>query len=164
MNGVRSIYRRKGYLLTALAAAVLLAASSGTAYAQQLEDVVITLEAPRSVAEGGDATITVRGKATVIPTPDKLVTAASRPNGHGRSDSGGRGRAPAGATMGEFGAAGQVNDAGIVSNPRVTLTFAENTGSADRSRTATGSITVRTNDDADAESERVMVTGDKWWW
>ena len=35
MNGVRSISRRKGYLLTALAAAVLLAASSGTAYAQQ---------------------------------------------------------------------------------------------------------------------------------
>ena len=34
MNGVRSTYMRKGYLLTALAAAVLLAASSGTAYAQ----------------------------------------------------------------------------------------------------------------------------------
>ena len=38
MNGVRSTYKRKGYLLTALAAAVLLAASSGTAFAQQLED------------------------------------------------------------------------------------------------------------------------------
>ena len=34
MDGVRSIFRRKGYLLTALAAAVLLAASSGTARAQ----------------------------------------------------------------------------------------------------------------------------------
>ena len=34
MNGVRSTYMRKGYLLTALAAAVLLAASSGTASAQ----------------------------------------------------------------------------------------------------------------------------------
>ena len=34
MNGVRSIFRRKGYLLTALSAAVLLAASSGTAWAQ----------------------------------------------------------------------------------------------------------------------------------
>ena len=31
MNGVRSISMRKGYLLTALAAAVLLAASSGRA-------------------------------------------------------------------------------------------------------------------------------------
>ena len=36
MNGVRSTYMRKGYLLTALAAAVLLAASSGTAYAQRV--------------------------------------------------------------------------------------------------------------------------------
>ena len=34
MNGARTIFRRKGYLLTALAAAVLLAASSGTAWAQ----------------------------------------------------------------------------------------------------------------------------------
>ena len=36
MNGVRSISMRKGFLLTALAAAVLLAASSGTAYAQSV--------------------------------------------------------------------------------------------------------------------------------
>ena len=36
MNGVRSISMRKGYLLTALAAAVLLAASSGTAWAQDV--------------------------------------------------------------------------------------------------------------------------------
>ena len=36
MNGRRSISMRKGYLLTALAAAVLLAASSGTAYAQSI--------------------------------------------------------------------------------------------------------------------------------
>ena len=36
MNGARSTLMRKGYLLTALAAAVLLAASSGTAYAQSV--------------------------------------------------------------------------------------------------------------------------------
>ena len=36
MNGVRSISMRKGYWLTALAAAVLLAASSGTAWAQSV--------------------------------------------------------------------------------------------------------------------------------
>ena len=36
MNGARSNFMRKGYLLTALAAAVLLAASSGTAYAQRV--------------------------------------------------------------------------------------------------------------------------------
>ena len=34
MNGARSIFMRKGYWLTALAAIVLLAASSGTALAQ----------------------------------------------------------------------------------------------------------------------------------
>ena len=157
MNGSRSISMRKGYLWTALAAAVLLAASSGTAYAQQLADIVITLEAPRSVGEGGDATITVRGKATVMPTPEEGDSAANRAVTVDLTLAGG---APQGsATMGEFNAEGQVNDAGIVSNPRVTLSFAENTGSADRSRTATGTITVRTNDDADAESERVMVSG-----
>ncbi len=36
MNGVRSTYLRRGYLLTALAAAVLLAASPGTASAQRV--------------------------------------------------------------------------------------------------------------------------------
>ena len=36
MNGARSTFMRKGYLLTALAVAVLLAASSGTAYAQRV--------------------------------------------------------------------------------------------------------------------------------
>ena len=35
MNGARTTYMRKGYLLTALAAAVLLAASSGTAWAPE---------------------------------------------------------------------------------------------------------------------------------
>ena len=34
MNGARSIFMRKGYWLTALAAIVLLAASAGTASAQ----------------------------------------------------------------------------------------------------------------------------------
>ena len=36
MNGARSTYMRRGYLFTALAAAVLLAASSGTAFAQSV--------------------------------------------------------------------------------------------------------------------------------
>ena len=49
MNGVRSISMRKGYLLTALAAAVLLAASSGTAYAQS---VGFTGSSSRTMTEG----------------------------------------------------------------------------------------------------------------
>ena len=59
MNGVRSIFKRKGYLFTALAAAVLLAASSGTAYAQ------LTITAPRTVNEGESATVTVTLKGFI---------------------------------------------------------------------------------------------------
>ena len=51
MNGARSTYMRKGYLLTALAAAVLLAASSGTALAQSVR--FTTTEG--SVTEGASA-------------------------------------------------------------------------------------------------------------
>ena len=156
MNGVRSTYMRKGYLPTALAAAVLLAASSGTAWAQQLEDVTVTLSAPERVGEGGDITVTVKGEATVNPTPGTGDTASDREVTVNLMLAAGIGTATV-STAGEFGQAGQVNDAGIVSSPRVTLVFAENTGTEDRDRTVTGSITVRSNDDADAEHEVVMV-------
>ena len=157
MNGVRSISMRKGYLLTALFAAVLLAASSGTAWAQQLGDISIVLEPPRTMGEGSDATITVRGTAMVLPTPETGDAASNRVVSVeltlATSD------AIPGSTPGEFNEAGQVDDAGIVSNPRVQLVFAENTGSTARRRTAAGTITVRANEDADAEHERVMVSG-----
>ena len=73
---------------------------------------------------------------------------------------------PSGSTtQGEFDVEGQVDDADIISNPRVVLTFSENTGSSARPRTVTGSITVRTNQDSDAENEEVNVilnmTGDR---
>ena len=67
MNGARSIFMRKGYLLTALAAIVLLAASAGTAYAQ------VTVTAP-DVVEGERATITVTGKASIQGSPDSTAT------------------------------------------------------------------------------------------
>ena len=51
MNGARSTFMRKGYLLTALAAAVLLAASSGTAWAQSVGFVGTS----GTVAENADA-------------------------------------------------------------------------------------------------------------
>ena len=159
MNGSRSTYMRKGYLLTALAAAVLLAASSGTAWAQNaLSEVAITLEAPRTVGEGGETSITVRGTAMVAPTStlqDETDVASNRVVTVDLELS--AGSDIPGSTPGEFGETGQVNDAGIVSNPLVSLVFAENTGSVARKRSATGTITVRTNDDADAESERVSV-------
>ena len=54
MNGARTIFRRKGYLLTALAAAVLLAASSGTAWAQEVTIDSVTLSgSSTTVVEGG---------------------------------------------------------------------------------------------------------------
>ena len=55
MNGARTTFMRRGYLLTALAAAVLLAASSGTASAQ-------------SVGFVGDTTVTVMEGAGVAGT------------------------------------------------------------------------------------------------
>ena len=69
---------RKGYLMTALFAAVLLAVSSGTAWAQQLDEISIVLEPPRTMGEGSDATIAVRGTATVLPTPATGDVASDR--------------------------------------------------------------------------------------
>ena len=67
MNGTRAIFRRKGYWLTALAAAVLLAASPGTALAQDDPPTVkidsVTLS-PTTVPEGGEATATVKFTVT----------------------------------------------------------------------------------------------------
>ena len=53
MNGVRTTFMRRGYLLTALSALLLLAASAGTASAQ------ITVDVPKTVNEGDNATVTV---------------------------------------------------------------------------------------------------------
>ena len=63
MNGSKSTFKRKGYWLTAFAAAVLLAASPGTASAQ----VEVTGPDDDEVAEGGVATYDVSVKG-FIPT------------------------------------------------------------------------------------------------
>ena len=79
MNGVRSTYMRKGYLLTALAAAVLLAASSGTAYAQN-DDATKSITFDRSSAslkEG--ATSTRNPAATVKVTREARLDDEGRP-------------------------------------------------------------------------------------
>ena len=70
MNGVRSTFKRKGYLLTALAAAVLLAASPGTAEAQQGTGVTITGPAQNTIHEGGTATYTVTVRGYVAAAVD----------------------------------------------------------------------------------------------
>ena len=68
MNGARSTYMRKGYLLTALAAAVLLAASSGTALAQSVGFVgqAGEVEENASAAVDTPAALTVTVRATDV--------------------------------------------------------------------------------------------------
>ena len=148
MNGVRTTFMRRGYLLTALSALLLLAASAGTAWAQV--SATVTLSGPRApVAEGSDVTITVRGTATVDNTH---TTAASRTatvelelDGDGT-----------GATF-ELDAGGQVDDATIVSNPEVELVFPASSSATGVERTAVATVTIRTNHDVDAENETVVV-------
>ena len=69
MNVARSIFMRKGYWLTAFAAAVLLAASPGTAQAQ------VEITGPDEVAEGDTATYTVAIKGFVPSTGQDDQTA-----------------------------------------------------------------------------------------
>ena len=148
MNGVRSIFRRKGYLLTALAAAVLLAASSGTAWAQV--DATVTITAPRApVAEGADVVITIRGTAMVTSAQNTaaLRTATVELELNDAADD---------ATF-ELDAGGQVDDATIVSNPEVDLVFAASSSTTGVERTATATVTIRTNHDSDAENEVVSL-------
>ena len=154
MNGTRLTFMRKGYWLTALATAVLLAASPGTAQAQTgLAGTIITLEAPSKVTEGGDIIITVKGKTTITAATAKqdvtvvidFAVSDDVPEQTAEIDE-------AGNT--------QVDDATIVSNPSATLTFAANSSASEsRERTASATVTVRTNHDADAEDEVVVVTG-----
>ena len=182
MNGVRFIFRRKGYLLTALAAAVLLAASSGTAYAQAddvdavtLDKVTITTSSER-VAEGSTLTITVRGEARV---PAKVDADGGPADGDDPTDANDTDvdrptnatertavvnlmlnevdGTPGVSTTGDLDDPGQVTDANIVTNEQVRLVFGENTGSSERDRTATATATVQINDDPDAENEALSV-------
>ena len=60
MNGARTTFMRRGYLLTALSALLLLAASAGTALAQGTVTIdSLTLSSP-TVNEGGEATATLK--------------------------------------------------------------------------------------------------------
>ena len=159
MNGVRSTFMRRGYLLTALSALLLLAASAGTASAQvsdfKADSLAVTIVTPQGgVAEGSDTTITVRAKATVLPdSPELKVTVPLE-----LMD---RNVASATKITAEKGQAGQIDDAVIISNPTVVFTFPANTTDQERERTYTQTITVRTNHDADAEDEVVGIAVDE---
>ena len=77
MNGARSIFMRKGYWLTALAAIVLLTLSAGTAAAQEINIKSVAVDAATSsgdVAEG----ITTRVTVTLTEALPSTVTAGAR--------------------------------------------------------------------------------------
>ena len=80
MNGARSTFMCKSYWLTALAAAVLLSASSGTAVAQTTPSVGFVTTSG-SVAE--DAAVCLRPPPTVLKV---TVRATGLPSGDKRDD------------------------------------------------------------------------------
>ena len=96
MNGARTIFRRKGYVLTALAAAVLLAASSGTAWAQVTGVVShgeggVLITKPSKVSEGETATISVSVMGSVAAGADAttvMVTLAGLADQVGNTNTG----------------------------------------------------------------------------
>ena len=78
MNGVRFTFMRKGYLLTALTAAVLLAASSGTAQAQVTGvashgEGGVLITKPSKVPEGETATISVSVMGSVAAAANETT-------------------------------------------------------------------------------------------
>ena len=148
MNGVRSIFRRKGYLLTALSAAVLLAASSGTALAQ------VTVTGPKTVTEGGTATLNVSVKGYVA-----RAAAVNTPGGGGTATF--TAVVPAEAALVPTTAGFEMvtsGDAGDIStnqrNNSVTFDIPENTSLTSRMAfSVTGTVSVVTTQDDDAEDE-----------
>ena len=157
MNGVRSTYKRKGYLLTALAAAVLLAASSGTALAQITgsasngqNGVLVTLT--QKVTEGETAAINVVVVATVGEDTDaqtvtvKIVGASSQVA-----------NMALGATEAD-GTAGVDDFSTHPSNGELELLFpAIAAGGTPVTYTRRGSIELDTKFDRDAENEYVTL-------
>ena len=144
MNGVRCIFRRKGYLLTALAAAVLLAASSGTALAQ----VTITGPAMNTVNEGDTATYTVDVKGFIAPSAGvESLVVTLEPPAPDAADSGTAGEVPGdvnqnlGATYTVAVPAGQTGD------DAVPVAF-----------NRSGSIRLQTSHDLDAEDEKFTLS------
>ena len=148
MNGARTIFRRKGYFFTALAAAVLLAASSGTALAQ------VTVTAPETVNEGDTATLNVSVKGYVAVAPD-----ADTPGGGGTATFTAVVPAAdiavpttAGFEMVTSGDAGDIS--ANQQNNSVTFNIPENTSLTSRMAfSVTGTVSVVTTQDDDAEDE-----------
>ena len=138
MNGVRSISMRKGYLLTALAAAVLLAASSGTALAQ----VTVTGPAMNTVNEGDTAVYTVEIKGFIQPGSTAGTFTVQLASGSPAIDSDPTDTAgDAGDVSVNLGREYEVTVAAVAADA-VAVAF-----------NRSGSIRIQTNHDSDAENE-----------
>ena len=137
MNRARSTFMRKGYWLTAFAAIALLAASPWTASAQ------VTITAP-DVVEGGIATITVTGKAsipagTAATTVTLTVVAASDTGGNNDTES------------------DVSQNLGIIASLKFPANNATGATEAITS-TQSGTVIVQTHHDTDAEDETIGLT------
>ena len=161
MNGARTTFMRRGYLLTALSALLLLAASAGTASAQGVDGGSVQLTVPQRVAEGDDVVVTVQGTAMV----DSLDTTAANRTitvtvalGTDETVNTGASGLPSKGLF-ENDRAGQIDDVDIVSNPTVELVFPATTSTDPVRRTVTKTVTLRTYHDVDAEDETVTITG-----
>ena len=153
MNGSKSTFKRKGYWLTALATAVLLAASSGTASAQ----ITVTGPAGDTVAEGNAAvyTVEVEGYLQSIDqdTTAATITVTLSDPAADTSDSATEGEASDKSRADPDGDGPDISD---TSATDLTATFSVSATEVDDnpvrfSKTAT--IRVQTNHDADAEDE-----------
>ena len=156
MNGARSTLMRKGYLFTALAAAVLLAASSGTAYAQvtatpDYGEGGVKVEVPETVAEGNSATITISASASVpvdASESDRTVTVrVELPTAGGGDDT-------REAEDAQFNPGGSDTSVMLVFDANPTPTAG--TGEA-RTSTVSKTISLQTTQDPDAEDENVVL-------
>ena len=142
MNGARSIFMRKGYWLTALAAIVLLAASPGTALAQNLGIESVKVDAANSdgeVDEGVTTAVTVTLTDDVPSNMVAEITLAVVP--------------PTGETQGDEGIAEiPANNAPggdlVLANTRLVINGGNDTGS----------MTLLTVDDIDAVDEEFRIT------
>ena len=144
MNGARTTFMRRGYLLTALAAVVLLAASPGTASAQ-----VTLVDPPRTVDEAGSATFTVSATVTIpAETGAGAIVLSVTPAGRATPTAAETAR---GVTAGE-------DALSLTTPPNVRLNVPRNTRSDAVTRTVSGEFTWRTGNDADAEDEAMQLT------
>ena len=157
MNGARTTYMRGGWLLTALAAVALLAASPGTAAAQT--GITITGPTDNKVNEGGTATYTVKVDGWIaaatdgdIPPdgiqPDEYVSATSFPVTLNPPTA--AGTVTDGNTAGEVGA----TDSDVGRSGSVNFDVPSNRFAVPQRFTATKTITLATNQDDDAENEQ----------